>query len=139
MIEYNSNNDYALTEQNKYTEWLKNVIEKEGFSLGEICYVFTSDEELWQINLEYLGHDYYTDIITFDYTEDQVLSGDIFISTDRVEENAREFGVQFEEELRRIMVHGILHLMGYRDKTKEEKKLMRLQEESKLKLFHVEQ
>lgn len=139
MIEYNSNNDYALTEQNKYTEWLKNVIEKEGFSLGEICYVFTSDEELWQINLEYLGHDYYTDIITFDYTEDQVLSGDIFISTDRVEENAGEFGVQFEEELRRIMVHGILHLMGYRDKTKEEKKLMRLQEESKLKLFHVEQ
>lgn len=139
MIEYTSNSEFVLRDPDKYTEWLINVIEEEGFELGEISYVFTSDEELLEINKEYLDHDYYTDIITFDYTSEKVLSGDIFISTDRVKDNAGEYNVSFNEELRRVMIHGILHLMGFNDKSEEEKKRMTFKEDSKLKMFHVEQ
>jgi rRNA maturation RNase YbeY len=86
--------------------------------------IFCSDEYLLDVNKKYLNHDYYTDIITFDYVEDKIISGDIFISSDRVRENANQFNVSFEMELFRIIIHGILHLLGYKDKTKKDKSLM---------------
>jgi rRNA maturation RNase YbeY len=101
----------------------------EGFEVGNLDYVFVTDDELLEMNKAYLDHDYYTDIITFDYTEGNVLAGDMFISTDRVKENAVEFGVSFEKELMRVCVHGLLHLCGYGDKTDNEINLMREKED----------
>ncbi len=98
-----------------------------------------TDEELYEMNVKYLNHNTLTDIITFDYTENEALSGDLFISIDRVRENADTFEVSFDVELRRVMVHGLLHLAGYGDKTPEDEALMRQKEDEKLKMFHVEQ
>ena len=138
MIEIKDTGKFKLQDPSKYTEWLKKVIKDDGFTVGEICISFLSDEELWQMNKEYLDHDYYTDIITFDYSEGKVLSGEIFISYERVEDNAASFHVEVGEEFRRVIVHGILHLMGHGDHTDEERSQMRLLEEEKMKLFHVE-
>jgi len=118
--------------------WLENVISGKNLSLGEISIVLCSDEHLLGVNNEYLNHNYYTDIITFDYTENRVISGDLLISYDRVKENARKEGVKVQDELRRVMVHGVLHLCGYKDKSKKEAKIMRSEEDKALKLFHVE-
>lgn len=96
--------------------WLNSVITSENYSLGEISVIFCSDEYLYNINVEYLNHDYYTDVITFDYTENTIVSGDVFISVDRVRENSEQLGVEFGLELKRIMVHGVLHLLAYTDK-----------------------
>ena len=101
-------------------------------------YIFCTDEYLLELNQEYLKHDTFTDIITFDYTDGSAISGDIFISTDRVKENAKEFEEDVLNELRRVMSHGVLHLAGYGDKSKEESKLMREKEDEKIKMFHVE-
>jgi rRNA maturation RNase YbeY len=98
-----------------------------------------SDDELFEMNIKYLNHNTLTDIITFDYSENRALSGDLFISVDRVRENAETFKVSFDVELRRVMVHGLLHLAGYGDKSTEDEQLMRLKEDEKLKMFHVEQ
>jgi rRNA maturation RNase YbeY len=120
----------------KLKNWLKKVIESEGFSMGDINYVFCSDDYLLKINIEYLDHDYLTDIITFDNSEgEDLIEGDIFISIDRVKENAKTFGVAFEHELKRVLVHGVLHLCGYFDKTDKEEKLMRSKENRYLELF----
>jgi len=100
--------------------------------------VFVSDEELYEMNVKYLNHNTLTDIITFNYVENEIVSGDIFISVDRVKENAVDFNVSFENELLRVMVHGLLHLMNYNDKTDEEQDMMTLKEDEKLKMFHVE-
>ena len=104
--------------------WLHEVIRQEGKKPGVISYIFCSDEFLVNINLQYLGKDYFTDVISFDYTENGVISGDIMISVDRVRENAEILGISFIEELKRIMVHGLLHLIGYEDSTKELKAVM---------------
>ncbi len=104
--------------------WIKNVITSEGKVLGDISFIFCSDDYLLEVNRKYLGHDYYTDIITFDYVNDLIISGDIFISLDRVRENAGEFKTTFGDELNRILVHGVLHLLGYKDKSKKDKNLM---------------
>ncbi len=111
-------------------QWLKSVAAKEKFNIGEINYIFCSDEYLLSINQQYLKHNTYTDIITFDYSnkEENIISGDIFISLERVKENAEKFKVSFEKELFRVLVHGILHLMGYKDKTSKDAKLMRAKE-----------
>ena len=106
---------------------------------GAINYVFCDDKYLLKINQHFLNHDTYTDIISFDNSMGNELHGDIFISTERVRENAIIFEVSFEEELRRVLVHGVLHLCGYKDKTKEESDLMRSKEDEKLAMFHVEQ
>ena len=106
------------------TTWIKNVITSEGKVLGDISFIFCSDDYLLEVNRKYLGHDYYTDIITFDYVNDLIMSGDIFISLDRVRENAGEFKTTFGDELNRILVHGVLHLLGYKDKSKKDKNLM---------------
>lgn len=139
MIDYTYEISGISIEEGKYTDWLNKVADNEGFSIGEISYVFVNDEELRSMNKKYLNHDYYTDIITFDYSEIKNLNGDIFISIDRVRENATKFNVTREEELRRVMVHGILHLMGYKDGTTDEKNVMRTLEDINIKMFHVEQ
>lgn len=127
---------FNLKEKNKIKRWIKNIIENEGKKLGEISYIFCSDEYLLEINQKYLEHDTYTDIITFDYTENSdIISGDIFVSVDRVGENAREFGVTFDEEMRRVLIHGVLHLLGYPDKKPSEEKKMRQKENEALFIF----
>lgn len=104
--------------------WINLAVREESKRTGEINFIFCSDEYLLQVNQQYLEHDYYTDIITFDYVEGDIVSGDIFISTDRIKENAVIFKVSFADELNRIMIHGILHLLGYQDKEAEQKRLM---------------
>lgn len=119
----------------KFKSWINSVIESEQKQLGEINYIFCSDEYLLQVNREYLDHDYYTDIITFDYVENGVISGDIFVSLDRISENANVFHVSFDEEFRRILVHGVLHLLGYPDKEPAQKAVMTEKEDYYLSIF----
>ena len=139
IINFYSENSFSLSEEDHYERWLKEVISSEGKKTGEISYIFCDDDYLLEINQKYLNHDTYTDIISFDNRVGNILNGDIFISTERVKENADNYAVSFEEELRRVMVHGALHFVGYKDKTTEEKKIMRSKEEEKMKMFHVEQ
>ena len=114
--------------------WIKKAAEIHGFRIGDISYIFCSDEHILSINKEYLQHDYYTDIITFDYTEEDCISGDIFISLDTVSSNAEKFGVSYEDELHRVIIHGILHLCGINDKTPEERQVMEKHEDEALKM-----
>lgn len=134
MIEYHYHIDLELDEQN-ISLWLDRVIRRFDFELGELNYYFVDDEELHKINMEYLNHDTLTDIISFDYTVGRIISGDIFISIDRVKENANELGELFHVELRRVMSHGVLHYIGLKDKTDEEKVLMRNAEDEALALY----
>ena len=138
MIELHFESDFTLEHKTKYSDWISRVIESEDFIEGDISYVFVDDERLLKINMEYLGHDWYTDIVTFDYVSGDTLSGDIFISIDRVRDNAKKYKVDFADEVLRVMAHGILHLAGYNDKTEEESLVMRAKEEEKIELFHVE-
>lgn len=126
--------DFHLVNEKKTIKWLKDSIKKEAKTVGEISYIFCSDEYLHKMNLEYLKHDTFTDIITFDYTDGTVISGDIFISIDRVQENALKFKTIFEGELSRVIIHGVLHLMGYKDKSAQEKEQMRSKEDFYLTL-----
>lgn len=125
---------FDLSDIPKTTDWIVAVIENEGKKLGEINYVFCSDEYLLKMNIEHLNHDTYTDIITFNYCEQDVISSDIFISIDRVKENASTFSVSFVDELDRVIIHGVLHLLGYNDKTEEEQEQMTLKEDFYLSL-----
>lgn len=125
--------DFKLKEKTKLKQWIKFITEKEKHILGTINYIFCSDEELLEINIKHLNHNTYTDIITFDYTESKKISSDIFISVDRVAENAKKFNVTFDEELHRVMIHGVLHLCGYKDKSKADSELMRHKENQALK------
>jgi rRNA maturation RNase YbeY len=109
--------------------WLDQVIVNEGFETGDVNLVFCSDEALLKMNIDFLQHDYYTDIITFDYCEDTVVNGDLFISIDRIVDNAIELNVAYSEELKRVCVHGILHLCGYKDKSSDDEKRMRSKED----------
>ena len=138
-INFYSENEFILEETNRYAKWIEQVIASENMKLEEINYIFCDDEYLLKLNIEFLNHDTYTDIISFNNNVGTILEGDIFISTERVKENAETFGVIFEEELRRVLSHGILHLCGYNDKTEEDFLIMRDKEEEKMKLFHVEQ
>ncbi|MBS7276767.1 MAG: rRNA maturation RNase YbeY [Bacteroidales bacterium] len=122
--------DIKFTYKNKLANnrWLKMVAGSEIRKIGDINVIFCSDNYILDVNMKYLQHDYFTDIITFDYCEGKVLSGDLFISVDSVRENSIEFGTDFEEELHRVIVHGVLHLIGYDDHTEEDKKVMRQKE-----------
>ena len=117
------------------TEWVKQVAASYGKKVGEIAYIFCSDEKILEVNRQYLEHDYYTDIITFDYTEGNRISGDLFISLDTVRTNAEQFDQAYERELHRVIIHGVLHLIGFDDLTDEEEKVMREKEEEALKLL----
>jgi len=125
---YNEKIDFKLKNKAKLKFWLKHIAELEKKTIGTLNFIFTSDEELLQKNKQFLNHNTLTDIITFDYCEGNKLIGDIFISTDRVKENAKKFNVEFEEELHRVIIHGTLHLCGYKDKTKTASELMRKKE-----------
>ena len=118
--------------------WLKAVAATHGYALGDLSIVACSDEELLKYNRTYLDHDTYTDIITFDQSEGKRLSGDLLISFERVSENAENHGVVFQEELRRVMAHGLLHLAGFKDKSSKDASNMRAAEDHALALFHVE-
>ena len=118
-----------------YESWLEKVSAIESKQLGEISIILTSDDYLLNVNQEYLQHDFYTDIITFDYSEDDVINGDLFISIERVKENAFTNSVSFENELNRVVVHGYLHLCGYKDKSESEEKMMREKENQMLALL----
>ncbi|WP_292011059.1 rRNA maturation RNase YbeY [Chryseobacterium sp.] len=118
-----------------YIKWMENIILSEDKKLGELNYIFCDDEYLLKINQDYLQHDYYTDIITFDYVKGKTISGEIFVSLQRISDNASTLSKNYEEELKRVLAHGILHLCGYKDKTREEEKEMRYKEDFYLNKF----
>ena len=126
---------FRLRKRRMHRAWLSLCIGKNGFSLGDINIVFCSDDYLLEMNRTHLEHDYYTDIITFDYREDTIVSGDLYISIDRVKDNARAEKTILEQELRRVMIHGLLHIMGQGDKSPEEARKMRAMEDSFLTLY----
>ena len=138
MISFNYETDFELENEAQYEDWISRIIESEGFDEGEINYIFCDDEYLHKINVEYLDHDTLTDIISFDYSVGNVLQGDIFVSVERVLDNANDFNVSFDEELKRVLSHGVLHYCGYKDKSPEDEALMRSKEEEKMQMFHVE-
>ena len=139
MIEYHYEVDFVLKRETDFSDWISRILESEGAILGHLNYIFCSDDYLLQMNRQYLSHDSFTDILTLDYSDGGRITGDVFISLDRVRENAASFGQGFDVEMLRVMSHGILHLLGYGDKTEDESKRMRLKEEEKIELFHVEQ
>ncbi|MGJ8660323.1 rRNA maturation RNase YbeY [Cellulophaga fucicola] len=138
MIDFHYETEFSLEDNTKYIDWINRIIASEEHLVGDINYIFCDDAYLLNINQQYLDHDTYTDIITFDYTDGKLIGSDIYISVDRVKENAVDFKVDFSQELLRVMAHGILHLCGFKDKSTEEAALMRSKEEEKIKLFHVE-
>ena len=131
---YTQDTDFVFKGKSFNNKWLKMVAESEIRRIGAVSIIFCSDREILDVNMKYLQHDYFTDIITFDYCEGDRLSGDLFISVDSVRENAVFYGVEFADELNRVMVHGILHLIGYDDHTPEEQKVMREKEDYYLSL-----
>jgi probable rRNA maturation factor len=135
MIEFNYECDFEIPNESDFSSWVATCIDSYGFSLGDINYIFCDDAYLLKLNEEFLQHDTLTDIISFDYTMGKLISGDIFISVERVRENAADLAIVFEEELKRVTIHGILHYMGYKDKSQEEKLEMRLQENNCISLF----
>ena len=139
MISFNYELDFKLEDEALYSDWISKVISSEKMNEGEINYIFCDDDYLVEINQQYLNHDTLTDIISFDYSVGNELHGDIFISVESVRENALDFNVSFEEELKRVLVHGVLHYCGYKDKSEEDEILMRQKEEEKMKMFHVKQ
>lgn len=136
MILFNVENDFKLANEEVVSEWISKVLQIEGFQVGDINYVFCDDAYLHKLNVQFLNHDTLTDIISFDDTVGKVVSGDIFISTERVTENAKTYGVSFEEELHRVMIHGALHFMGYKDKSESEVEEMRNAENKALSLIN---
>jgi len=133
MIEFHNEIEFVLQNQGELQRWIKKVITSENKEMGEINYIFCSDEYLLERNIKYLDHDTLTDIITFNYCKGKIITSDIMISIDRVKENSTIFDNSFSEELHRVMIHGILHLIGYDDKTEKEKKLMKEKENFYLK------
>ncbi len=139
MIEFNYETDFELNNEAQFSNWISRILVSENKKEGEINYVFCDDEYLLKLNIEHLQHDTLTDIISFDYSLGNELSGDIFISVERVKYNANDFNVTFDEELKRVMAHGVLHFCGFKDKTDSDSEIMRNKEDEKIKLFHVEQ
>ena len=136
MVLFHSETRFQLRQKMMYKKWLTALATTHGKKLGDINYIFCDDNYLLQLNLQYLQHDTLTDIITFDYVEGDLLNGDIYISVERVRENADMFGVTFDEELLRVLAHGLLHLCGFKDKSKKDAAEMRRQEAAAMMLFH---
>lgn len=136
MIQFiNENTEIPVLHKRRLTQWIKSTAEEYGRKTGDITYIFCSEEKILEINMQYLNHDYFTDIITFDYSEKNVISGDIFISPETLKTNAIQFNVTYEEELLRIIIHGILHLCGQDDKTPESKLQMTAKEDKALNVY----
>jgi rRNA maturation RNase YbeY len=137
MIEYHYENDFILVDSDKIRIWIEDVIKKEKKTVGDITYIFCDDDYLLERNKEFLDHNTLTDIITFNYCIDNNISSDIMISIDRVKENSTTFENSFNEELKRVMIHGILHLIGYNDKSDKENELMMEKENYYLNMFYI--
>jgi rRNA maturation RNase YbeY len=137
MIVFNYETPFELLNEIQTQEWIQKVVADNGFEIGEINYVFCDDNYLHKLNVEFLNHDTLTDIISFDNTLGKLISGDIFISIERVEENAKDFKVSFENELHRVMIHGVLHYMGYKDKSDDDKIKMRNAENQALSYINI--
>ncbi|MGY0425939.1 MAG: rRNA maturation RNase YbeY [Polaribacter sp.] len=136
MITFNYETSFKIQDE-KYLEiWIENIIVKHNYEVGEINYIFCNDVYLHKLNVQFLEHDTLTDIISFDNSLGKLINGDVYISVERVAENASDFKVSFDEELHRVIIHGVLHYMGFKDKTSEDKKVMRNQENSALKLLN---
>ena len=138
-IEFVYNIDFILPNETKYSSWLIDVARSEGFSLKKLVYAFFNDEDLKGLNIKHLNHNFYTDVLSFDDSLGKEIKGNIAISIERVKENAKRYSPSFDDELKRVMVHGLLHLMGYNDSTPDEVNLIRAKEEKMLRLFHVKQ
>ncbi|SRR5574344_1270377 len=136
MILFYSEISFNLTQKLLYKKWLTFLIHNERRKLGSINYIFCDDAYLLELNQKYLQHDTLTDIITFDYTEEKTISGDIYISIERVRENSSIFGVTFQEELLRVLSHGVMHLCGYKDKTETDAAMMRTKENFAIERYH---
>ncbi len=138
MIYYNQlETSFVLKNKRKISAWIKNVVESNKKQVGELSFIFTDDKNILDINRKYLNHDYYTDVITFDYTSKDLISGDIFISVDTVRDNSLKFSQSFEQEIHRVIIHGVLHLLGFNDSTDQEKKQMRNLENKYLKILQL--
>jgi rRNA maturation RNase YbeY len=138
MIDFHYETDFSISGESKFADWIGRIVTSEGETFSQLDFIFCDDEYLLKINQDFLDHDTYTDIITFPYGDLNGIAGDIFISVERVKENATVFEVDFDLELKRVMAHGVLHLLGFGDKSEEEVSRMRLKEDEKIKLFHVE-
>ena len=136
MISFNYETNFNEINESSLEKWIDNIITNKGFTIGEINYIFCDDKYLHKLNVEFLNHDTLTDIISFDNTMGKEVSGDIFISIERVKDNAKDFNVTFAEELHRVMIHGVLHYMGFKDKTDIEKQEMRNAENNALSLLN---
>lgn len=137
MIQYHANDiDMPQLDTTLMSRWLKQLAAFHRRKLGDINYIFCSDKKILEVNIDYLGHDYYTDIITFDYDEGLRVSGDLFISLETVASNAEMLGIAYEEELMRVMAHGVLHLCGFKDKSDEDAANMRLREQEALAILN---
>jgi probable rRNA maturation factor len=136
VIDFNYETDFKLVNETQLTNWIVSCIENDNFKGGKINYIFCNDAYLHKLNVEFLQHDTYTDIISFDNTLGKIINGDIFISVERVKENAATYTSSFDVELHRVMIHGVLHYMGYKDKSNEEKQRMREKENQCLRLLN---
>jgi probable rRNA maturation factor len=135
MIQFNYETNFELTEEEAHSKWIASCLEQYGFRLGELNYVFCDDAYLLKLNVEFLSHDTLTDIISFDYTMGKLVSGDVYISVERVSDNAKDLKIAQDEEMRRVMIHGVLHYMGFKDKNQADKLTMRVEEDKCLNLF----
>ena len=139
MIDFVYNTDFRLANKEVFSRWLISVANDEGFVIDTLVFLFVDDNEILEMNKKFLKHDYYTDVITFGELKDKKISGDIAISIERVLDNSKTYGVEFEDELKRVMVHGLLHIMGYNDKASNDKSVMSQKENKAMKMFHVKQ
>ncbi len=137
MIDFNFETDFELKNSIKLQKWISETIISEGYELGELLYIFCDDEYLHKLNIEYLNHDTLTDVISFDYNIGKIINGEIYISVERVAENAIDFKTDFENELHRVMIHGVLHFCGYKDKSDTEERIMRQKEEECLRRLSI--
>jgi rRNA maturation RNase YbeY len=134
---FSENTDFILSKKQIYKNWIKSIIVSHDANCGNINVIFTDDNQILDINKKFLNHDYFTDIITFNYNQNSSISGDIYISVDTVKSNANKYSVTFIKELNRVIIHGILHLLGYNDHTEEEIIVMRNAEESSLSILNI--
>ena len=139
MIDFVYNTDFRLANKEVFSRWLISVANDEGFLIDTLVFLFVDDNEILEMNKKFLKHDYYTDVITFGELKDKKISGDIAISIERVLDNSKTYGVEFEDELKRVMAHGLLHIMGYNDKASSDKTVMSKKEKKAIKMFHVKQ
>ena len=138
MITFNYETNFDLKDEKSLENWINNIVVDKGFELGEINYIFCDDVYLHKLNVEFLQHDTLTDVISFDNSLGKLINGDIYISVERVVDNAKDFKVSFDDELHRVMIHGVLHYMGFKDKSEDEIEEMRSEENRALSLLNLE-